>query len=520
VKEETHLVKKMLKNGERVAISLAPSFAASLALDNPLRIVSALRKLGAQVVQETALGAEMVARAHQKMLNTSDRPIISSACPSVVSLIEKYYPDAIAYLAPFVSPAIAHGKYLKRTYPGIKVVFIGPCVAKKEEIARPDSAGAVDVALTFQELMKWLKDEGIDAAALPPGKFDGPSPGLARLFAADGGLLKTAGKDGILRRETVAASGVANCIEMINHFIAEDYPPVLVELLACPGGCISGPFSLSENDLFGRRAKLIAYVESARLREGDQEPPDYESMLPLEELCRSYENRKVEMRQPSEEELAEILERTGKFSPEDELNCGACGYSSCREKAIAVYNGMADPEMCIPYMRQRAESMANVVVEASPNGVIVATRGGTIIEVNQAAEQFLGVPRKTCIGQPVELFMDATMFHEAAKTRGSVSGENTIGDRIIKQQVMYLTAQQLLVALLEDVTSKRAEEERQFRVVAEAVARAQQVIEKQMAVAQKIAGLLGETTAETKLSLTGLMKVVREGKPGTNEPKS
>lgn len=517
VREETHLVKAMLRDGEKVAFSLAPSFASSLPLDNPLRIVSAIRKLGVEVVQETALGAEMVARAHQKMMEVSDRPLISSACPSVVSLIEMYHPEAIEYLAPLVSPAVAHGKYLKRTYPGVKVVFVGPCVAKKAEIQRPDSKGAVDVALTYQELMNWLDEEGIDAKSLPPGRFDGPSPRSARLFAADGGLLLTSGKDGLLRKETVVASGVSNCIEMIKHFVALDRPPILVELLACPGGCISGPFSLSEDDLFERRARLIAYDQSQP--QGNGESLDYESMIPPEDLFREYADRRVVMRQPTEEELAEILERSGKFSAEDELNCGSCGYSSCREKAIAVYNGMADPEMCIPYMRQRAESMANVVVEASPNGVIVTSRGGTIVEVNQAAERILGVTRKKCVGQPIESFMDAAMFHEAAKTRGAVSGEIAIGDLVVEQQTLYLPAQHLLVALLDDVTKKRGEAERQARVAEEAVARAQQVIERQMAVAQKIAGLLGETTAETKLSLTGLMSVVREGKPGTHEPK-
>jgi iron only hydrogenase large subunit-like protein/uncharacterized Fe-S cluster-containing protein len=517
VREETHLVKAMLRSGDKVAVSLAPSFASSLPLDNPLRIVTAIRKLGVEIVQETALGAEMVARAHQKMMEVSDRPLISSSCPAVVSLIEMYHPEALEYLAPLVSPAIAHGKYLKRTYPGVKVVFVGPCVAKKAEIQRPDSKGAVDVALTFQELMKWLDEEGIDVESLPPGRFDGPRPGSARLFSADGGLLLTAHKDGLLRKETVAASGVPNCVEMIKHFIALERPPVLVELLACPGGCISGPFSLSRDDMFERRARLIAYAESQPEENG--ESPDYGAMVPMEELFREYADRKVVMRQPTEEELAEILERSGKFSPEDELNCGSCGYSSCREKAVAVFNGMADPEMCIPYMRQRAESMANVVVEASPNGVIVTSRGGTVIEVNQAAERILGVNRKQCIGQPIESFMDAAMFHEAAKTRGSVSGELTIGDLIIQQQTLYLPAQHLLVALLDDVTKERREAERQTHVVEEAVARAQQVIERQMSVAQKIAGLLGETTAETKLSLTGLMNVVREGKPGTHEPK-
>lgn len=502
-------VRAMLQSGEMLAASIAPSFAAAIPVHEPLRLVTALRKLGFSIVQETALGAEMVSAVQKKLSETSRRPRISSSCPAVVSLIEKHYPEAIEFLSPLVSPAVAHGRYLKSRYPGIRVVFIGPCVAKKEEIADPEVSDAVDVALTFGELWEWFESEGINPRDCPPGDFDGPLPSVARLFPADGGFLRCLGADGLLTRRTVSASGVRNCVDMIRYFMAGRNMPEVAELMACPGGCISGPFALDGYDQYERRERLIHYYERMLERHGQQDV-DYGSLLPADKLLRKYRNKKTEVLEPTEEQIRAILEKTGKFSPEDELNCGACGYGSCREKAVAVFNGMADPEMCIPYMRQRAESMANLVVSATPTGVIVTSWDGTIIDMNQAAERMLGVGRKNCVGLPVSAFMDAACFHEASVSRTSAKGRVSLGQLVVDLQVLFVADHKLLVGLMVDVTQEVREQEHKTRVAEEAVRRAQQVIEKQMAVAQKIAGLLGETTAETKVSLTQLIKVIQD----------
>jgi uncharacterized Fe-S cluster-containing protein len=264
--------------------------------------------------------------------------------------------------------------------------------------------------------------------------------------------------------------------------------------------------------------RLCSYRESAAAESPDS-GAGAGTLLPLDELTRSFQDKKVVFKQPSSMEVKAILEKSGKYSPDDELNCGACGYTSCRDKAIAVWNGMADPEMCIPFMRQRAESMANLVVGASPNGILVASLDGTIVDMNQAAERIVGERKKDCVGTRVAEHFDPQYFLEAARTMDFARGGSTIGDLAVDQHVLYVQGQKLLVGFMFDVTRERREAERRHEVAEEAVARAQSIIEKQMSVAQKIAGLLGETTAETKLSLKALMTVVREEKPSPDGPK-
>lgn len=508
-REDAPKIKVLLARGEKVLASLAPSFVVGLPYEDPLKVVTALRKLGFSYVGETALGAEMVSVAHRQLLR-SQQPFISSACPAAVSLIEKYHPEAIPFLAPLVSPMVAHGRYLKERFPGAYVAFIGPCVAKKSEMDDPNVSGAVDAAITFEELVDWFREAGVDPDQCEPGAFDGPLPSMARLYACDGGLLKTVDEDSLLSSHCVAVSGIDNCQEMIRHFVEGSAPPLLVELLVCAGGCISGPGSCDRWDLYEGRKRLIDYERRAR---GGQEPESYDNLLSFQKLSRSYTNRKVVLKEPTEEEIALILEKTGKFLPQDELNCGACGYNSCRDKAVAVFNGMADPEMCIPYMRQRAESMANLVVSTSPNGVIVTSRGGTIMDMNQVAERILGAGLAHCVGLPVDQFMPSRLFHEAAKSQGVSRGDLTVRGFSVDLQVVYVPDHKLLVGFLSDTTEEKAESKRRQAVAGEAISRAQQVIENQMAVVQKIAGFLGETVAETKISLTELMKVVGEGKP-------
>lgn len=513
---DTDRVKELLRTGERVAVSLAPSFAA--VLDEPMKFVAALRKAGFCTVQETALGAEMVSAAHRKMLEASPAPYIGSACPAVVNLVQKHYPEAINLLAPIVSPAIAHGKYLKRVMPGVKVVFIGPCVAKKDEIEDPAVAGAVDVALTFQETLAWLKEEGIRVEQCRPGRLDGPFPSRARLYPAEGGLLHTACEGHALSKDYLSVSGMEASIEILRHFLSHKDLPLLTELLGCKGGCLAGP-SAPDSDLYEKRRRLLAYRDSAESNAQDR-AIDYGELLPPDELRRTFRDLRVPMSQPTELQIREILERSGKYEPEDELNCGACGYSSCRDKAVAVFNGMADPEMCIPFMKQRAESMANVVVSATPDGIIVTSLDGTIVDMNAAAESILRTKKKDAIGRRVAEIMEASLFNEAATTKATARGEAAVNEYVVDEQVLYVADQKLLVGILMDITEPRRQMERRMRVAEEAVERARQVIDRQMSVAQKIAGLLGETTAETKISLTALMNVIGEEMPSNGSAKS
>jgi len=512
-RSDVKTVKTMLSRGYRVAATVAPSFAALLPLDDPLKLPTVLRKLGFATVSETAFGAELVARAQRKLLDGGKRPYITSPCPAIVNLVERHYPEAIPYLTPLVSPAVAHARYLKSSDPDVKVVFIGPCVAKKEECTRPDAALSVDAALTFLELWAWIEAENIDVEALEPSGFDPPYPDLGRLFPTEGGIVRAAGITGSVPSSRVAiASGIEDCIEMISYITSGKASVDLVDLMACNGGCLGGPGAANELNIFARRQKLLEYWNTMR---GKQAPAGEElgDILPESQLRRTYRDKKHKPVEVPEEAIREILAATGKYSPEDELNCGACGYHSCRDKAIACYMGYADPVMCIPYMKQRAESMANLIVSAIPSAIFVVSPDDRILDVNRLAQALAKQPLHDLIGNNVEQVLPTEMcshLHQMLDDEDVFRGLMELEGRYFDVTIFSEPTQRVKVIILTDKSKEIQDRERLTQLRNETLGRVEQVINKQMEVAQKIAGLLGETTAETKGTLSQLVKILKD----------
>ncbi|MGI6620026.1 MAG: [Fe-Fe] hydrogenase large subunit C-terminal domain-containing protein [Bacillota bacterium] len=517
-------VKTMLSRGYKVAATVAPSFAALLPLDDPLKLPTILRKLGFATVSETAYGAEMVARAQRRLLEDGKRPLITSPCPAVVNLVERHYPEAIPYLTPLVSPAVAHARYLKSLDPDLKVVFIGPCVAKKEECTRPDAALSVDVALTFLELWSWIEEEDIDVASLEASDFDPPYPDLGRLFPTEGGILRAAGFTGsVSSPKVISASGIEHCIEMITYVTSGQASVDLVDLMSCSGGCLGGPGAASELNIYARRQKLLEYWESRRPdRRGDRKQAEPESAtpkgapadhaVPESQLMRTYRDKTQKPIEVPEEAIREMLAATGKYTPEDELNCGACGYHSCRDKAIACYMGFADPVMCIPYMRQRAESMANLIVSAIPSAIFVVSRDDRILEVNRLAQVLAKQPLHNLIGESIEHILPtevSAQLHRMIDDEDVFRGLMEFDGKWFDLTIFSEPTQQVKVIILTDKSKEIQDRERLSQLRSETLGRVEQVILKQMEVAQKVAGLLGETTAETKGTLSQLVKILK-----------
>ncbi len=505
-------VKMMLSKGYKVAATVAPSFAGLLQLEEPLKLPSILRRLGFSTVSETAYGAELVAQAQRKLFEQGKGPFITSPCPAVVNLVEKHYPEAIRYLTPLVSPAVAHARYLKSMDPDIKVVFIGPCVAKKEECTRPDAALSFDLALTFRELWTWVEEASIDVESVDVSNFDPPYPDLGRLFPTEGGILKAAGiNNGVVSPRTAMVSGIENCVEMITH-LTEDKPAIeIADLMACSGGCLGGPGAINDLNIFARRQKLLKYWESQR----PENPPakiDLPATLPEEQLYRDYRDRKPRETKVPEAEIRKILAQTGKYSADDELNCGACGYQSCRDKAIACYKGLADPVMCIPYMRQKAESMANLIVSAIPSAIFVVSSNGRILDANTLAQKLTRQPLHELLDEHIDHIMPAEVCSRMRQLirdddvyRGLVHYEERWFDATIFPE----PTQRAKVIILTDKTQEILDRAKLDELRDETLARIEQVIKRQMEVAQKIAGLLGETTAETKGTLSQLVRILK-----------
>ncbi len=510
VESSIERVEKLLCSGAKVGISLAPSFPGAFQMNSPGQIVTALKKIGFDYVGETAEGAALVAEEHRRLVAEArpGEPFITSCCPAIVNLLEIYYHDILPYLAPIVSPMVAHGKILKKRYgQDTKVVFVGPCIAKKGELRENAENPPIEAVLTFHELTMLLVEKNIDIDQCESKEFDGLPVFHSRTFPLPGGLAKSAAlSTDLLAKEIITIDGLDEVIDFLSKFHEVKSSLRLIELLACKGGCITGPEMTNVSTQFARRYSVIQFSEPS-LGEGfccSEEGSEID-------LSNHYSFRNISRAGVPEEQIREILARTGKLTPADELNCGACGYNSCRDKALAVAAGMAEVDMCIPYMRARAESKANIICQMTPNAIIVVSSCLEVVEINPAAESKFNCRRTQTVGLQLAAVMDPRYFEEALRTKNLVTGEVTFPDwgMVAWQAIFYVEKNDILIGIFVDITQEKKQRERLSRMTDETLEKAQEVINKQMKVAQEIAGLLGETTAETKVQLTKLMNLIK-----------
>jgi len=348
-------VRRLLAGPRPVAAAVAPSFPAEFLELTHGRVVGALRELGFDLVCEVAFGADLVARRYAELVSRHPgRRYIATTCPAIVSYVEKFEPELVPNLAPVVSPMVATARALRQRHgDDLAVVFIGPCIAKKVEAVREGIAGDVEAALTFTELHRFLAEAGIEPSQCEPSDFDGPAPGLGALFPISRGLLQAAGlTEDLLSNEVVAGTGPDTFMEAIDEFRDGVLDVQLLELLSCKG-CIMGAGMTTRAPLFRRRTAVSSYVrERLWVPSGERRRAELEEFAHLD-LKAVYAPHDTRMSQPSPRELAAIMERLGKLAPEDELDCGACGYRTCREHAVAIHTGMAESEMCLPFTIER-----------------------------------------------------------------------------------------------------------------------------------------------------------------------
>jgi len=354
----------LLEEDAPVAALLAPSFPAGFSVPAG-QLVGAFKAAGFDYVVEVAQGADLVSRAYAEYLDENPEGVhIATACPAVAEYVRKYHPELTDRLVPIVSPMIATAMAVKQMYgDDVHCVFVGPCVAKKAEARDPLLDPVIDEVLTLQEAHRLLAARGVDAAKAPEGLWDEPAAGRARVFPLPGGLLESAGMDrGMLDPDVLVVSGHDETVEVLDSLSEADMgQTLLVEALMCRG-CYCGPgISSSEPGLL-RKRRVGEYVAECRRREAEaaalsaaDEDERLAAAFPGLDLRRAYTPDDQRLEEPTEEEIREILARTNKFFPEDELNCGACGYTTCRAKAVAVYSGMAEDAMCLPFMIDQAE---------------------------------------------------------------------------------------------------------------------------------------------------------------------
>lgn len=360
-RNDIDVVWQLLGQPSPVIAILSSTLPAAFPGIRPKQIVSALKKLGFNEVMETAFGAELICREYGRLLaENREKPVISSTCPAMVSFIEKFYPQLIDNLAPIVSPTVAMGRVIKWQYnPEAKVVFIGPCVAKKAESEDEMVKGVIDAVLTFPELSEMLATKGIEPLFEEDGELSGPKPSLGRLWPVPGGLLKITGISAdILSSEIVIAEGIDRSISCLREFVEGKTKTKFLDIFFCQG-CIDGPAIDNNLSLFERRRLIVDYA----LEEADeaQTQSDVEKYAGID-LSRKFTDRHTELPIPKEDEISNILGQINKLKIEDQVNCGACGYNSCRELAVAVCRGVAEIEMCWPYLVERLQGTQDELI--------------------------------------------------------------------------------------------------------------------------------------------------------------
>jgi iron only hydrogenase large subunit-like protein len=503
---DVHAVVEWLAQDLPVAFSLAPSFAGSYSEWEQKRIPSALRMAGAAYVAETAEGAWFSASASADYISqNSQQHHICTACPAVVNYVRQYASEYAGLLVPVLSPMLVHARMMRKELGKTKIVFVGPCVAKKMEAQDENAKDMVDAVLTFEELDRLFELRGVKLDQCEESWFDGNVGESARLFPLEGGLLKTAGlKTDRLEAEHLAISGF-NTLEAVlealpnaqkNHWI--------IEPLFCNQGCINGPLAKKETTLFEQREAVLNYSRSG-VSKASKTDDDLD-------LSAMYPPVRVNEIEYTEEQVKEVLHSIGKFSKEDELNCMACGYNSCREKAVAVIKGLAEPEMCMPYMRRMAEQKFEMMIRHDPNGIVMLDDKLQIIHMNPAFRKMFSCS-EALIGRPISYLIDPDLFEQLATgneqlIRKTVSFSNY---NLVCHLMCYaLPEQSQYVGIFMDITALQNNTEKLNEIKAETVLQAQSLIEHQIEMAQELARFLGEQTATGEVLLNKLIDSIQK----------
>ena len=496
---EMEKVKVLLQSGAPVIVSLAPSFIANYEGVGIHAMREALKKLGFFDVEETAIGATIVKNEYERMLAEESRDVvIASCCPSVNLLIQRYFPKVVEYLADVVSPMIAHCQDIKKRFPDAKTVFIGPCVSKKYEAET--SGGIVDAVLTFEELSQWLKEEKIELKQ----ELDDTQESNARFFPIAGGILRTMQKKSS-EYTYLEINGIEKCMSALRDIEAGNVHKCFIEMSSCVGSCIGGPVMEKYH-----QTNIIKDFVSVSNYAGEK---DFVVEQPKAvELKKQFEFTPPEAQMPSESEIGVALRKMGKYKKEDELNCGTCGYNTCREKAIAVCQGKAQITMCLPYLKQKAESFSDAIVKNTSNGIVVLNENLEVQQINEAARKMMNIRFSSDIlGEPVVRILDPVDFVEVLYGTDPIENKRVYlaeYERFVEESIIYDKDSHLLIGIMRDVTEEEVNREKRERISRDTIEVADKVVEKQMRIVQEIASLLGETAAETKIALTKLKESI------------
>lgn len=502
IRDDLDLAMQLLKNKKEVYVSLAPSFRTEFAGLSEAKLIGALKSLGFAGVSETALGAQVVSSACAQLLREGENPLlISSACPSIIHLIEQYYPNLVPYITPVLSPLQAHSIMLREEFgEDIGIVFIGPCVAKKNE-----EPANFDVALTFSDLRRWLNKTSIPWEKLPAdAQFIPKMAEEGGLYPIDGGMIEGIKYYGVPENTLfMSFTGVDQIIDAFDEIDGKKFDrPVFVETLACAGGCINGPGVTKRGAIAQKRFKV------------ETKTPVAPKSRPHKDinLYKEFHSREIKRGDHTKQEIAEALLKIGKKRVEEELNCGGCGYDTCREFACALIEEKAEPSMCVSYLRKLAQNKASMLIKTMPSGVVIVDDALRIIESNKRFIQIVGGDANLISeadpdleGAYLERLID---FHDIFAEVLQKGTELKVQDirrngKIIRITVFTIQKNMVVGGILQDITEPVIQRE-------QIIEKANEVMKKNLTTVQQIAFLLGENAADSEVLLSSIIQSFSE----------
>ncbi|MGN0169645.1 MAG: [Fe-Fe] hydrogenase large subunit C-terminal domain-containing protein [Lachnospiraceae bacterium] len=500
IADDKERVKILLQENEMVVASLDPSFIAYWEGIGIEGMSKALKKLGFADAKEAAKGAAIVKREYERILR-EEKPdvLISSACHAVNLLIQKHYQFAVPFLANVISPMQAHSIQIKKQNPEAKTVFIGPCIARKDE--GEHYKGIVDAVLTFEELDRMLQEAGIE----PEPEMDITPKSRERLFATAGGVIKTMDceEDGYTY---MVVDGAKNCVEVLKEIQAGHVHKCFLEMSVCSGSCSHGPIMEKyKNHPVQNYQNIVNYAGKEGFEVEDLAKPEKRklySMIEQEAII------------PTEEQIREILVQMGKTSANQEFNCGSCGFNTCREKAVAIFQGKAEASTCLPFLKDKAESFSGSIINNTPNAIILLNENLEVQQLNKSACELLNMKSPAAIvGEQVVRILDPRDFMEVLNSGISIRDKRTYLPeyrKYVEESIIYDPEYKNLLCIMRDITQEEEEREKKEEICRSTIEVADRVVEKQMRIVQEIASLLGETAAETKIALTKLKESVKD----------
>lgn len=507
VRNDIDRMKKILNSDYKAAVSVAPSYIGLFEKWQIKRFASIFRDMGFDYVAETVVAAADVSKYTIKQYKKNNDKKISTACPVFVNYIQKYHPEYIKNLSNIKSPMIMHGKYLKdKLGEDYKIVFIGTCIAKKKE-AEQSSDKEIDVVITFDELKKYFKNNSIKFENFEESNFDENGTKNSGYYPLSGGMYKAAEiEPKKLSENYIALNGEINITDYLKSLDTN----CLVEPLFCKQGCIAGPGTFSfDKTIFDRKISVLKNVKNIDALKRNIVD---NTKLSSKHFYRYFKNKLVDKDEIPEDKIREVLSRTGKEDKQNQLNCGACGYDSCREKAKAVIKGLAEVQMCIPYMRRLAEKRSDKIIEKSPNGIVILNEKLKIIDINNSFRKMFNCS-ESVLGKHISYLIDPDPMEKVLISENDVH-EKTVSyskyNLICYQMVYYLHDENQIIGVFIDITSAKKNKKRLQEIKSKAIQQANELIKHQMEVAQQMTNYLGKSTAKGEQLIKKLIEVTKK----------